>query len=253
LVLRVNSPGGSAFASDVMARAIQQLRRAGKPVIVSMGDMAASGGYYIAAPGDLIFAEPSTMTGSIGIFGYKVDMRKLMGHLGVTSETQRRGAHADYLSPYRPWTDEEIKIVAEKIRHFYGLFLNTVAEGRRAHGLTLARVDEIGRGHVWTGAQALGLGLIDRFGGVASAIDEAARRAGVPLGRDGQPELEILPRPTSGLLGRLLGVGSEQGEADLIGRFVREQGGPALRLLAPLLGGRGNGVEARLPYDIEIR
>jgi len=200
VVLRVNSPGGSAFASDVIARAVEALRKARKPVVLSMSETAASGGYYIAAPADVIFSEPSTITGSIGIFGYKTDVRKLLGTLGVSAEIYRRGQHADFFSPYRPWTDEEIQLAGEKIRHFYGLFVSTVAEGRRSRGLTVARVNEIGRGHVWTGAQALGLGLVDRMGGLGAALDDAAHRGGVPLGRDGQPDVLVLPRPPSGLI-----------------------------------------------------
>jgi protease-4 len=258
IVLRVNSPGGSAFASDVIAREIAKVRRAGKPVVVSMGDIAASGGYYISAPADVIFAEPSTLSGSIGIFGYKVDVRKLMGTLGVSTETYRRGLHADYLSPYRPWTDEEIKIAAEKIRHFYELFLTTIVEGRRAQaGLTRARVDEIGRGHVWTGAQARGLGLVDRMGGLSDAIDLASQLGHVPVGRADLPDLVVLPRPRGSLLGRLAGV-SESDEAEetarvLKARLAQSGAAAALRLLAPLLFSSGTGFEARMPYDLEIR
>jgi protease-4 len=259
VVLRVNSPGGSAFASDVIARVIGKLRRAGKPVVVSMGDIAASGGYYISAPADAIFAEPSTLSGSIGIFGYKVDVRKLLATLGLGVETNRRGAHSDYLSPYRPWTDEEIKIAAEKIRHFYELFLGTVAEGRRARGLTRARVDEIGRGHVWTGAEAQGLGLVDQMGGVAAAIDLAARMGRVPVERSGLPALAILPRPQGGLLERLVGLGSSETasasdvEQHITARLAAAGVSSALRLLAPLLLGDGTGIEARVPYDLDIR
>jgi protease-4 len=256
VVLRVNSPGGSAFASDVVARAIVKLRRAGKPVVVSMGDIAASGGYYISAPADAIFAEPSTLSGSIGIFGYKVDVRKLMGTLGVGVETNRRGQHADYHSPYRPWTDDEIKIAAEKIRYFYELFIGTVAEGRHARGLTRARVDEIGRGHVWTGAEAQGLGLVDQMGGVGAAIDLAARLGRVPLERSGLPALALLPRPSGGLLARLAGLGESTTsdlEQLLFSRLSSVGLTPALRLLAPFLLGDGTGIEARMPYDIEIR
>ena len=252
VVLRVNSPGGSAYASDIVARAITKLRRAGKPVIVSMGDIAASGGYYVSAPADAIFAEPSTLSGSIGIFGYKVDVRKLMATLGIGVETNRRGQHADYQSPFRPWTDEEIKIAAEKIRYFYELFINTVAEGRHARGLTRARVDEIGRGHVWTGAEAKGLGLVDQMGGVGAAIDLAARLGHVPLERGGLPALTLLPRPTGGLLARLTGLDSDDGSSDL-DRLLGARLGPALRMLAPFLQGDGSGVEARVPYEIEIR
>ena len=252
VVLRVNSPGGSAFASDIVARAVLKLRRAGKPVVVSMGDIAASGGYYVSAPADAIFAEPSTLSGSIGIFGYKVDVRKLMATIGISVETNRRGQHADYHSPYRPWTDEEIKIAAEKIRYFYELFINTVAAGRRARGLTRARVDEIGRGHIWTGAEAQGLGLVDQMGGVGAAIDLAARLGRVPLEGDGLPALTLLPRPPGGLLARLTGLDSEGAAADL-DRLLGARLGPALRLLAPFLQGDGTGIEARVPYDLDVR
>jgi protease-4 len=255
VVLRVNSPGGSAFASDIVARAISKLRRAGKPVVVSMGDIAASGGYYVSAPADAIFAEPSTLSGSIGIFGYKVDVRKLMATLGIGVETNRRGQHADYHSPYRPWTDEEIKIAAEKIRYFYELFINTVADGRSARGLTRARVDEIGRGHVWTGAEAQGLGLVDQMGGVGAAIDLAARLGRVPLERSGLPSLSVLPRPTGGLLARLTGLGESQASSDAsdLDKLVSARLGAAVRLLAPFLQGDGTGIEARVPYDLDIR
>jgi protease IV len=269
VVLRVNSPGGSAFASDVVARAIIKLRKAGKPVVVSMGDLAASGGYYISAPADAIFAEPSTLSGSIGIFAYKADVRKLLTTLGIGSETYRRGLHADYESPYRPWNDVEIKIAAEKIRHFYELFLSTVVEGRRARGLTRARVDEIGRGHIWTGAQAQGLGLVDQMGGVSAAIDLAARLGHVPLGRDELPALTVMPRPKRGLLAQLAGLaqaGDTEGDlndsdasdasgvAGALGSALAAAGTTsALRLLAPLLLDAGPSVQARLPYDIEIR
>jgi protease-4 len=253
VVLRVNSPGGSAFASDVVARAVVKLRRAGKPVIVSMGDIAASGGYYVSAPADAIFAEPSTLSGSIGIFGYKVDVRKLMATLGIGVETNRRGQHADYNSPYRPWTDEEIKIAAEKIRYFYELFINTVADGRRAQGLTRARVDEIGRGHIWTGAEAQGLGLVDQMGGIGAAIDLAARLGRVPLESSGLPALSLLPRPTGGLLARLTGLDLEDRSTTDMGQLLGARLGPALRLLGPFLQGDGTGIEARIPYDLDVR
>jgi protease-4 len=265
VVLRVNSPGGSAFASDVVARAIVKLRRAGKPVVVSMGDIAASGGYYISAPADAIFAEPSTLSGSIGIFGYKVDVRKLLGTLGLGVETYRRGQHADYESPYRPWTDDEIKIAAEKIRYFYDLFLGTVATGRASRGLTRARVDEIGRGHVWTGAEARGLGLVDRMGGISAALDLAAELGHVAAEPTGLPALSVLPRAQGGLLARLTGFSFSEASASagsspasdidqlLDAPLPNAAFTAALRLLAPFFEGTGTGIEARLPYDLEIR
>ncbi|HTB56782.1 MAG TPA: signal peptide peptidase SppA [Polyangia bacterium] len=282
VVLRVNSPGGSAFASDVLAREIKKVRQAGKPIVVSMGDLAASGGYYIAAPADVIYAEPSTTTGSIGVFGYKVDAQKLLAMLGMNVETYRRGAHADFLSPYRPWTDEERALALQQIQHLYQLFVATVADGRRSRGLTAARVDELGRGHVWTGALAQGLGLVDRLGGVSAAIDEAARLGGVPVGRDHLPDLALLPVENKGLLRRLAGaasaledgaidgatVGSVLGSDEQSAEQSNEQEAPvvrqpaslltgdaraALRLLAPfLVQGSGAGFAARLPYDIDL-
>ncbi|MDB4981654.1 MAG: signal peptide peptidase SppA, type, partial [Myxococcales bacterium] len=257
VVLRVNSPGGSAFASDVIARSIVKLRKSGKPVVVSMGDTAASGGYYIAAPGDAIFAEPSTVSGSIGIFAYKVDAQKLLATLGLGTETYRRGAHADYMSPYRPWTPAEVKIAADKIRHLYELFLTTVVEGRKSRGLTRARVDELGRGHIWTGAEALSLGLVDRMGGLSDAIDLAASLGHVPTSRDGFPPVAVLPHEPGGLaqlVGSLAAGGAAESElATLMRQRLAALGGPALRLLGPVLVGNGEGVEARIPYDLELR
>ena len=259
VVLRVNSPGGSAFSSDVVARAVARLRAQGKPVVVSMGDVAASGGYYIAAPANTIFAEPSTTTGSIGIFGYKIDVAGLMAALSLKTEVYRRGPHADALSPFRPWTPDERAQAEKKLRHLYDMFLATVAEGRKGKGLTPARVDELGRGHVYTGAQAKALGLVDELGGLTAAIDRASSLTGLAqVGPEG-PELLLLPRPSTSILQKMAGLsealGIDGGEAapeqavpTAFGRPFR----PALRLVAPYLFGAGEGVEARLPFDLDI-
>ncbi len=236
VVLRVNSPGGSALASDRIARVLRRLRKAGKPVLASLGDVAASGGYYVAAPASEIFASPSTLTGSIGIFGFKVNVNGLLGHLGIASETYKRGAHADLLSIEHGWNDEERALISGRMEQMYRRFLDTVAEGRP--GVTAARADELGRGRVWTGAQAAGVGLVDRMGGLSTAIDEAARRGRVPVGPGGLPELLVLPRPVPSLLGALAHVPG---------------GRAAVRLLLPLLAEGGTGVLARLPYDIETK
>jgi protease-4 len=266
IVLRVNSPGGSAFASDVLAREIKHVRAAGKPIVVSMGDLAASGGYYISAPADVIYAEPSTLSGSIGVFGYKVDVQKLLANLGVNVEVYRRGAHADLLSAYRPWTDAERALAADEIHHLYGLFLQTVAEGRARQGLTIARVDAIGEGHVWTGALAAPLGLVDRMGGVSAAIDEAARLGGVPLANDEMPDLLLLPPEEKGLLHQVAKAASAVAEAAQAtdeqptgpapepARLLNGDLRAAARLLGPLLLQPGNsGFQARLPFDLEMR
>ena len=280
VVLRVNSPGGSAFASDVIARAITRVRGTGKPVIVSMGDYAASGGYYISAPADAIFSEPSTITGSIGIFSFKVDVHAILSKAGVSVETYRRGAHADLLSPYRPWTDDERKLVAEKIRYLYDLFLTTVGNGRKAKGVTAERANDLGRGQVWTGAQALGLGLVDRTGGLIPAIERAAELAHLQPERGGLPELVVWPRPRSTIIEKALGIaavkavgGDDADEtedsaaaaprtpAEAAVALLAGSGAPGsasaagralLRVLAPLLTASG-GPQARLPFDMEIR
>jgi protease-4 len=273
VVLRVNSPGGDAFASDRIAREVARLRRSGKPVIVSMGDVAASGGYYVAAPGDAILAEASTITGSIGIFGYKVDVAGLLEQVGVTAHTTKRGERADLYSPLRAWTDDERAALLERLRHFYDLFLDTVVAGRKRAGVDRSRADELGRGRIWTGSQAQAAGLVDRLGGVGVAIDEAAARAGIPVGPGGLPELVVLPAPELDplqallLLGRLVSGDAEASDvppsearvvdppssaiAALAGGLLR-LGAPAWRLLQPLLLS-GQGVQARLPYDLEIR
>jgi len=249
VVLRVNSPGGSAFASDVIARAVARVRAAGKPVVVSMGDVAASGGYYIAAPSDAIFAEPSTTTGSIGIFGYKLDVSGLLAKLSLSTEVTTRGPHADAMLPFRPWTPDERQAAQQKIRHLYEMFLSVVATGRQRSGLTVERVDQLGRGHVYTGAQAKALGLVDELGGVTAAIDRAVALSDIPLRSGEAPELLVLPRPSGSLLKRLASFAHVADEPPPIAASLR----PLIRLIGPYLFGPGEGVEARLPFEIETK
>lgn len=272
VVLRINSPGGSAHASDVVARAVKRLRDAGKPVIASMGDVAASGGYYVAAPADLILADPSTTTGSIGIYGFKLDVSRLLTALSIGTEVYRRGAHADQLSPFRPWSAEERRMAEHKIRHLYELFVTTIVDGRKSRGLTSERVDELGRGRVYTGASARLQGLVDETGGVIAAIDRAATRGGVPRVADGLPDMVVLPRTRATLVARLAGVSEDDDDApdgpgDALTGLVPRGAAPsplrslvqrspeldrAVRLAAPYLFGPSEGIEARLPYDLEI-
>jgi protease-4 len=199
----------------------------------------------------VVFADPSTVTGSIGVFGFKVDVKNLLGLLGVTVETNKRGAHADYMSLYRPWTEAELKLTTDKIRNLYGLFIDTVAAGRASRGLTVARVDEIGRGQVWTGAMAQPLGLVDKLGGLSAAIDEAVQRGRVPLGRDREPDIVVLPKTPSGLIRQLIGMADQAPPAPM--HLLTPEARAALRLIAPLLLAGGSGFQARLPYDIELR
>jgi len=197
VVLRVNSPGGSVTASDEIARAVSRVRAAGKPVIVSMGDVAASGGYYVSAPADLIFAQPLSTTGSIGIYTAHIDFSALARTIGLDFQTIKRGEKADHMSPHRPWDDDDRAQAQSHLQSLYELFLDTVVEGRKTHRLDRAGVDKVGRGLVLDGERAITEKLVDKTGGFLAAIDESARRTGIPFGPDGMPELEIYPNGES--------------------------------------------------------
>ncbi|OYU95825.1 MAG: signal peptide peptidase SppA [Bacteroidetes bacterium B1(2017)] len=174
LVLRINSPGGSALASDIMWREIS-LCKAKKPVVVSMGDVAASGGYFIAAPADVIVAQPNTITGSIGVFGLLMNAQELLNNkLGIKIETVKFGEFSDLGSPDRPLNEAEKKVIQKAIDHVYSDFIKRVAEGRK---LTEAQVDSIAQGRVWSGVDAKRIGLVDELGGLDKAIEIAAKRA----------------------------------------------------------------------------
>lgn len=178
VVFRINSPGGSALASDVIWREVDLLRQV-KPVIVSMGDVAASGGYYIAAAADSIFAQPNTLTGSIGVFGTIPNMEKLWNtHLGVTFDGVKTAKHADFLNGNfsRPLTGEEERVLQHEVNRVYDTFIKRVADGRQ---LTTAQVDSIGQGRVWSGEQAVEIGLVDRLGSLEDAVVAAAQKAGI--------------------------------------------------------------------------
>jgi protease IV len=180
VVLRVNSPGGSYTASDVIWREVVKLRAAGKPVIVSMGDVAASGGYFISAPADVIVVQPGTITGSIGVFMGKPVLRELFERAGVTTDsiTDTAGAaRATMFSSSRPFSETEWARVNEWLDAVYADFTEKVASGRR---LPAERVHELARGRVWTGADAIANGLADEAGGLREAVAIARKRAGLP-------------------------------------------------------------------------
>jgi len=200
IVLRIDSPGGSAVASEMMAREVFATRGR-KPIICSMGDVAASGGYFAAAGCDEILADPMTITGSIGIFYGKFDTSKSLSRFGVTWRTFKRGKRADMEGMFRPFTNEEREVIRRRLRYFYDRFVKFVAEGR---GMTAAQVDEVGRGRVWSGADARTRGLVDRFGGVGDAIALAKQKAG--LGERDRARLIMLPHEPSNWLSQLLGL-----------------------------------------------
>ncbi|MBC7171918.1 MAG: signal peptide peptidase SppA [Polyangiaceae bacterium] len=190
IVVRIDTGGGSSLASDQIWRAIRRAR-AKKPVIASLGEVAASGGYYIASACDEIFADPSTMTGSIGIFFGKVDFAILADRIGVHPEQLGRGAHAGAASLFRPFTDEEREMLQRQIQVVYEMFLSRVAEGR---GMTTEAVDAVGRGRIWSADSAIERGLVDRRGGFIAALSRARERGRVPS----HEEIEYLPaRPES--------------------------------------------------------
>jgi protease-4 len=201
IVLRIDSPGGAVMASDQIWRAARRAQ-AKKPVIASMGEVAASGGYYVASAAHEIWASPSTITGSIGIFYGKVDVAQLAARIGVGIESEARGAHAGADSLFRPFTDEERAGLADKLRVWYRQFLARVAEGRK---LPLERVDELARGRVYNGDDAQAVGLVDSLGGLSSALARARQLSGL----DADAELVVKPAVPSNVL-ELLGAGGTQ-------------------------------------------
>jgi protease-4 len=227
IVLRINSPGGSVVASDEIAREVVRTRGK-KPILCSMGDLGASGGYYVAAPCERIFAPPSTVTGSIGIFTGKFDVHALAQRLGVNVETYTRGAHADISSPFRVWNDEERAAIARILRLEYTRFLEYVSVGRR---LALPQVDAIARGRVWTGAQAKARGLVDEHGGFLDVLEVARRRAG--LTPDEPADVVMLPQLKRTIVERIAGLVGEGGEGRGP-RRTRDAAAPAGGLGVPL-------------------
>ena len=173
VVLRVNSPGGSASASETIQREIRLMKKV-KPVVVSMGSYAASGGYWIAAYGDRIFAEPTTITGSIGVFGVQFDVKKLSGDFGLTFDTVKTGKFADVISITRPKSEEELAVFQRMVDWIYGEFIGKVAEARK---IKREVVEEIAQGRVWSGAEAKNLELVDELGGLDAAIAYAVAQA----------------------------------------------------------------------------
>lgn len=175
VVFRVNSPGGSAYGSEQIWHAITQLKEK-KPVIVSMGDYAASGGYYISCNADTIVAEPTTLTGSIGIFGMVPNFQALTKKIGANFDVEKTNTLADMGNTYRPMTDSEKALMQKMVEQGYDLFTTRCAEGR---GMTQEQIDAIGQGRVWTGTMALERGLVDVLGGLDDAIDIAVNKAGI--------------------------------------------------------------------------
>jgi protease-4 len=238
IVLRIDSPGGSGTASDVIWREVMLARRS-KPVVVSMGDVAASGGYYIGMGSDAIVAQPATITGSIGVFGGKFSLRGLYDKIGVTKELLSRGERAAMFSEYRPWTDDERARIRTLMVSFYKDFVGKVAQGRKK---SYEDIDAVAQGRVWTGSDALQHGLVDRLGGMDVAMAVAKEKA--RIGRDQEINVVVLPE-RKGLLDMLL-ERQEEGAMDAVPSDAR-----VLLRWVRLLG--DSQILARLPFDLKIR
>ena len=190
IVFRVNSPGGSAVASDAIWREVVLARKAGKPVVVSMGNMAASGGYYVAMAADTIVAQPGTLTGSIGVVVGKPIVSELLDRLGIGLGSVEDGAHARMFSTTRDFTEAEWERVNASLDQIYDDFTAKVAEGR---DMSQGRVDELARGRVWTGADAHANGLVDELGGLDHALGIARKKAGIAADAPARPYPHLSP------------------------------------------------------------
>jgi len=209
VVLRIDSPGGEVYASEVIWRAARLLANE-KPLVVSMGAVAASGGYYVAAPAHVILAEPSTITGSIGIFMIKPDLSGLLQLVGAHAEVRAAGPHAAWSSPFSGLTDEERAIAHDGLAVEYETFLQRVADGRH---LPIERVRALAQGRVYTGQQALAVGLVDGIGGLAEAIAEAQLRAGLAPGAEVEVRVQREPVSLGNLVGTLTRAGASPVDA----------------------------------------
>lgn len=244
VVLRMNSPGGDAFLSEQLWHAVKQLRSK-KPVVVSMGDYAASGGYYISSAANRIVAQPNTLTGSIGIFGLFPNFSELVQKVGVNVEVVKTNDFADLTisMPYKPLTNEQRALIQRHVERGYDIFLSRVAEGRH---MTKAQVDSVGQGRVWLGRKAQTLGLVDKLGGLDVAIQEAASLAklsdySVDYGVTRVNVWEELFKSTSP---------SNEFIARLRSAFLTDEERKAIRIMQGVI--RYSGIQARLPYDFEL-
>ena len=244
IVLRVNSPGGSALTSELIWREIEITKKV-KPVVVSMGNYAASGGYYIAANADRIFAEPNTITGSIGVFGMLPNMNQLSKNIGINAEQVKTHDNASGYSVFEP-IDETFKgYVLESIERTYATFLKRVADGRK---MTTAQVDAIAQGRVWTGIDAHKLGLVDEIGGLDAAIKYAAK-----LGKTSSYRTENYPeyeKSFDDLLANFTGMAMFKTKEQLLKEQLGEEGFQMLEQIKRVKSRKG--IQAMMPYEIEI-
>ncbi len=242
IVLRINSPGGSALASDVIWREVI-LAKAAKPLIVSMGDLAASGGYYIACAADKIYAQPNTITGSIGVFGVIPNFGPMLeDKVGITTSIVETNEHAVSLSVFNGLSEEERLMIQQGVDDIYMDFTTKVAEGR---GMTQAEVDSIGQGRVWAGTDAINIGLVDELGGIDDALNYAAEKAGV---KESAIKVKVYPESKNQLMDLLtqLEMMEEQDEKSEVKQKMIQM----LETIEQVSTMRG--MQVRLPYEITI-
>ena len=240
LVLRVNSPGGSGLASEIILREME-LTKAVKPVVISMGNLAASGGYYIACKADYIFAQPNTLTGSIGVFGLIPNLGKMMNEkLGLSFDGVGTNAHSDWGNTTRAVDPFESTKIQHQVEAFYDVFIGHVAQGRN---MTKAEVDSIGQGRVWSGVNALEIGLVDELGGLDNAVKKA-----VELAKLEDYRIKELPEQKD-FLETMMNDFSSQVQL----YYLKNQLGEEFRYLEIITFVKNaKGVQARLPYDIVV-
>lgn len=241
LILRINSPGGSALASEVIWREVVLTKKV-KPVIVSMSDVAASGGYYIACPADVIVANPTTITGSIGVFGLMWNGQKFLNDkLGLTVDGVQTNENASIGSVFRPIKPYEQEVLQRGVEQIYSVFIGHVAEGRNK---TTAEIDSIGQGRVWSGVNAKQIGLIDEFGGLEKAIEIAKTKAGIK----GEVRIIELPKKLP-FFEQVLKDIQENTETSILNKEF----GPLARYIKSFKQlNTLKGVQTRMPYDIYI-
>ncbi|MFK8054736.1 MAG: signal peptide peptidase SppA [Saprospiraceae bacterium] len=228
IVLRVNSGGGSAMASENIWRELQLAKEAGIPIITSMGDLAASGGYYIAMASDSIFAQPNTITGSIGVIGIIPNVSRLMDDkLGINFDTVSTGNFSNSFTTVIPWSNSDKAIVQEGVDDIYNHFIKRVTEGR---GMQEAKVRRLAKGRVYTGQDAIGHGLIDRLAGLEEAIESAARLADVDLDGARIVEYPKMKSPQEQIIAELTGQDDSKGDIKIMEPFLRRELGSAYKV-----------------------
>lgn len=244
IVLRVNSPGGSSLASEIIWRELELIKKEGKKLVVSMGDVAASGGYYIACNADRIMVQPNTITGSIGVFSIVPDFSTFMNNkLGITFDRVKTGEYADLPSVTRAMTEGEKRFIQSQVDQIYVDFKTRVAEGRKKD---IGYIDSIAQGRVWTGSRAIELGLADRIGGLEDAIAEAAKMAGIK-----EFKVRKYPEPKS-----LLEYFMEKGSSDFTASSIQQELGAEeyqlFRRIKEMKQEKGE-IKTQLPFEFIIK